>query len=388
LNKRGGKLRLPIFVALLVLVIGYFGIGSVNAAGLLLWTQVSNPSGLTDTAIDVAVAPSGVYTVGYDMVGGNSRWRIERRSLVTGALLAAPVAINPSGGSDIAYAVAVDGTGVYVAGYDSVGGNARWRIEKRNLFTLAPIWVAVSNPSAGTDIAFDVAVRATGVYIVGSIAQTMWRIERRSLINGALLAAPITINPSGGSDIAYAVAVDGTGVYVAGYDSVGGNPRWRIEKRTLLGLAPIWTVASNPSVGNDMVYDIAVSPNGVYIVGYDSLGGNARWRIERRSLVNGALLAAPVAINPSGGSDIAFGVAVGATGIYVVGVDRAVGNNGWRIEKRTLLGLAPILPVVVVNPSGGDDGAKSVAVDVTGIYTVGYDQVLGNLGWRMEKRTP
>ena len=288
MNKRGGKLRLPIFVALLVLVIGYFGIGSVNAAGLLLWTQVSNPSGLTDTAIDVAVAPSGVYTVGYDMVGGNSRWRIERRSLVTGALLAAPVAINPSGGSDIAYAV----------------------------------------------------------------------------------------------------AVDGTGVYVAGYDSVGGNPRWRIEKRTLLGLAPIWTVASNPSVGNDMVYDIAVSPNGVYIVGYDSLGGNARWRIERRSLVNGALLAAPVAINPSGGSDIAFGVAVGATGIYVVGVDRAVGNNGWRIEKRTLLGLAPILPVVVVNPSGGDDGAKSVAVDVTGIYTVGYDQVLGNLGWRMEKRTP
>jgi len=40
-----------------------------------------------------------------------------------------------------------------------------------------------------------------------------------------------TNNPTGGDDAVMAVAVDGSGVYVVGYDSNGGN-QWRIEKRT------------------------------------------------------------------------------------------------------------------------------------------------------------
>ena len=48
--------------------------------------------------------------------------------------------------------------------------------------------------------------------------------------------------------------------------------------------------------------------------------------------------------------------------------------------------LAPIW-TVMANPSAGADAAQSVALDATGIYVVGYDRVLGNLRWRIEKRT-
>jgi len=380
--------RLPIFLVLLTLAISYFAIGSVNAQALI-WTATSNPSGLTDVAANVAVGPTGVYVVGYDMVGGNARWRIERRSPANGALLAA-VTINPSGGSDVANGVAVDGTGVYVVGYDKALGNERWRIEKRSLLGLAPIWVQVSNPSGGSDMAFEVAVGPTGVYVVGydrALGNARWRIERRSPVNGALLAAPVAINPSAGDDMAYGVAVDGTGVYVVGFDAVGGDHRWRIEKRALLGLGLIWVATSDPSGLADRPYDVAVGPTGVYVVGYDMVGGNARWRIERRSPVNGLLLAAPAISNPSPGHDYAYGVAVGPTGIYVVGTDRLGGDPRWRIEKRSLLGLG-LIWAVAIDPSAGTDEARSVARDGTGIYVAGCDRVLGNLRWRIEKRTP
>jgi len=386
-TERSWRLRSLIALTLLTLAISYLAIGSVNAQALM-WTAVSNPSGLTDVPAGVAVAPSGVYVVGYDMVGGNARWRIERRSPATGALLAA-VAINPSGGTDVANGVAVDATGVYIVGYDRVPGNERWRIEKRTLLGLAPIWVAVSNPSVGSDMAFDVAVGPTGVYVVGYdrvLGNARWRIERRSPINGALLAAPVVSNPSGGDDMAYGVALDGTGIYVVGFDAVGGDHRWRIEKRALANLAPLWVATSDPSGLTDRANDVAVGPSGVYVVGYDMVGGNARWRIERRSPINGALLAAAVS-NPSARNDIANGVAVGPTGIYVVGSDITLGNSRWRIEKRSLAALAPIW-VATSNPSVGTDTAMSVARDATGIYVVGSDQVPGNLRWRIEKRTP
>jgi len=383
------RLRSLIVLALLTLAISASAIGSVNAA--LTWFATSNPSAGTDVANDVAVSATGVYVVGYDSVLGasNTRWRIERRNPANGALLAGPVAINPSAGNDVACGVAVDGTGVYVAGYDMVGGNARWRIEKRTLLGLAPIWVATSNPSVSTDVAYDVAVSSTGVYVVGYdrvLGNERWRIERRSLVTGALLVAPATSNPSVGTDAACAVAVDGTGVYVVGYDRFPGNERWRIEKRNLFTLAPIWWSTSNPSAGVDRAYGVAVGATGVYVVGYDRVLGDARWRIERRSPVNGALLVAPSTIDASAGDDIANGVAVGSTGIYVVGYDMAGGNARWRITKRNLFTLASIW-WVANNYSAGTDKVMGVARDGTGIYAVGCDGAPGNLRWRIEKRT-
>jgi len=82
--------------------------------------------------------------------------------------------------------------------------------------------------------------------------------------------------------MAHGVAVDSTGLYIVGSDRVPGNWRWRIEKRSLITGALIWVKTSNPSSFSDWAWGVAVDRTGVYVVGYDGVPGNWRWRIEKR----------------------------------------------------------------------------------------------------------
>ena len=63
--------------------------------------------------------------VGYDYVPGNEEWRIEKRSLTTGALTWTQIE-NPSTGVDEPYGIAVDVIGVYIVGFDQSPG--QWRV--------------------------------------------------------------------------------------------------------------------------------------------------------------------------------------------------------------------------------------------------------------------
>ena len=85
--------------------------------GNIIWAQASNPSTTIDSVLGVAVDGTGVYVVGYDNSPGNNEWRLEKRSLTSGGTIWTQTE-NPSTGDDVAYGVAVDGTGVY--GSDSM----------------------------------------------------------------------------------------------------------------------------------------------------------------------------------------------------------------------------------------------------------------------------
>jgi hypothetical protein len=126
--------------------------------------------------------------VGYDSSPGNTQWRIEKRSLTDGSLIWQQTE-NPSSSYDEAYAVALDGTGMYVVGTDSLPGNTQWRVEKRSLTDGTPIWQQTNNPSSGDDGAYCIAVDSNGLYIVGyEFVRTDWgwRIEKRSLVPSTL----------------------------------------------------------------------------------------------------------------------------------------------------------------------------------------------------------
>ena len=71
---------------------------------------------------------------------------------------------------DYAYNVAIDGSGVYVVGYDhnGAGSNAEWRVEKRNLTTGTLIWGLSEHISSDYDYSNDIAVDVSGVYVVGA----------------------------------------------------------------------------------------------------------------------------------------------------------------------------------------------------------------------------
>jgi hypothetical protein len=148
-----------------------------------------------------------------------------------------------------------------------------------------------------------------------------------------------------------------------------------------------WTQVSNPSTGGDAAWGVAVDSSGIYVVGYDVSPGDPEWRIEKRSLTDGKLLWSQTN-NPSPNEDRAFGVAVDASGIYVVGFDSSpsVGDLEWRIEKRRLED-GSLLWSQVNNPSAGEDWAWAVAIDSSGIYVVGFDSSLDiiNIQWRIEK---
>jgi len=255
----------------------------------------------------------------------------------------------------------------------------------------ALIWTVTINPSDYDDIATGVAVDATGVYIVGSVNDgASWRVMKRTLGGGPMWS--VTINPSADADIPSSVAVDATGLYVAGSQWIAaGDYAWRIEKRSLVNGGLLWFKISNPSSSSDEAHDVAVGPTGVYVVGFDMVGGDARWRIERRSPATGALLVAPMAIDYSASYDIINGVAVGPAALYVVGFDRVGDDARWRIERRSLITLLPLAPPLIFDYSAGADVAYGVAVDSTipdtGVYVVGYDSIGGDAEWRILKRT-
>lgn len=212
--------------------------------GTVMWSQPSDPTTSGDRANDVAVGTDGVYIVGYEYVAGGARWRIEKRSLTTGALTWAQT--GGAGTYSIANGVAVGSDGIYVVGYDNAPGHNQWRIEKRALTNGALTWAQSSDPSTSAS-ASKVIVTATGITVFGTTAgaTTDWRLERRRLTDGALIWAKDA--DSGATDYAMAVALGADGFYTVGYDNVPGHARWRIEKRSprCTGPAAIgWTDAT------------------------------------------------------------------------------------------------------------------------------------------------
>jgi uncharacterized delta-60 repeat protein len=384
---------------------------------------VNNPSTGSDYANDIAIDTTAMYVVGYDSSPGNEQWRIEKRSLTDGSLdtgfdTDGVVTNNPSVAHEQACGIAIDSTAMYVVGHDSSLGNSQWRIEKRSLTDgsldtgFDTDGAVTSNPSVGTDVAYAIAIDTTAMYVVGYDYSPgdnrQWRVEKRSLTDGSLdtgfdTDGAVTSNPSVGIDHAPAIAIDSTAMYVVGYDYGPGNEQWRIEKRSLTdgsldtGFDTDGAVTSNPSAGSDQANAIAIDTTAMYVVGHDWSPGSSRLRIEKRGLADGSLVSGfgPGGVatsNPSTGHDYANAIAIGTTAMYVVGSDYSPGNDQWRIEKRSLAdgSLVPGFGtggVVAGNLSTDSDGAVAIAIDSTAMYVVGYDSSPGNNQWRIEKRS-
>jgi len=263
--------------------------------GELIWAKTSNPTTDWDEARGLAVDDTGVYVVGWQgWLDHECQWRIEKRGLNDGELIWAKTS-DPSSDDDFAYGIALDGSELYVVGSDSSPSNEQWRIEKRELSNGELIWAKTSNPrEEEDDVAYAVAVDDTGIYVVGhsessytigmfKYSDYWWRIEKRQLETGELIWAR-TSDPSNGNDFAFGVAVDNTGLYVIGCDWSPRNRQWRIERRSLDNGDLVGAETYNPSSEDERAYGVAIDNTGLYVVGIDySLGkDDAQWRIEKR----------------------------------------------------------------------------------------------------------
>src|SRR3989344_2420291 len=336
---------------------GDYTFTTLEIPGSLNWTQTSNPlnSANTERAQAIAVDSTGIYVAGSDKSAGAGRWRVEKRNVSDGSIVWTITSDPHSTCNDISYAIAVDSTGIYVAGQANAAGACgyyRWRVEKRSLTDGSLITSfgtngIVDGVASGSDArsATAIAVDSTGIYVAGSdlslgSSNAQWRVEKRNLTDGNLITSfgtngVATSNPSSSSDVSYTITVDSTGFYVAGYDSSPGNYQWRVEKRSLTDGSQIWVQTSNPSSQNDLAYAIAVDSTGFYVAGSDKTVGssNLQWRVEKRSLITGVLIYG-VTSNPSSTNDEALAITVDSSAIYAAGYDNVPGNEQWRIEKR------------------------------------------------------
>jgi hypothetical protein len=212
----------------------------------------SNPNAGLDRAHTMVLVGGDLYIAGIDDNAGDRAWRIERRAssngaLVTGFGTGGAIVSNPSTGIDAAWGASTDGTNLYVVGWDASGGNDRWRVEKRTLTTGALVTgfgtggVVATNPSSGSDLAWGVINDATSLYVFGEDrvpggVDSRWRIEKRSLATGALVtgfgsSGVVAIKPSTGLDHAFRGFLDETGLYIVGEDFAPGDFQFRMEKR-------------------------------------------------------------------------------------------------------------------------------------------------------------
>ncbi len=409
-----------------------FGPGSLIPGFGTGGVVTSNPSARDDSPRAAIGDGSDLTIVGYDESPGvgNLQWRIEKRSMSSGNLVPAfgtggVVTANPSTRNDQAYGVATDGTDLYVVGFDESpgAGNWQWRIEKRSVLAGALVTgfgaggVVASNPSAGADRALAVLVAGSDLYVAGTedlgSGDIQWRIERRSASTGALVAAfgtggVVTSNPSAREDLAYALASDGTDLVVAGIDEspAAGDWQWRIEKISLASGSAVASfgsggvVTSDPSTAREEPWALAQDGTNLTIAGYDRnpAPSNGRWRIEKRSLSTGLLVpafgASGVLLSDlSTADDYAEALLLDGANFYVVGFDQSVGNSQWRIEERNVVSGALVAGfgsagVVVSNPSSRADDTWAVLTDGNNLFVVGNDLIPGSADreWRIEKR--
>lgn len=336
-----------------------------------------------------------------------------------------------------AYGVAVDaGSGhIYVVGYDKVGGTDKdWRIEKRNMLSGALVSgfgnsgvVQSDGNTAADDVPKSIVLdRANGYLYVSGYDGTggnQWRIEKRRTSDGALCTAAncgtafatngvYTNNISGNDDRIGALEIDPTHsyLYVAGFDTSNGNTSWRVDKM-LASTSALCTGGVcgtdfsgdgiynfNPTPGGDQITTMTVdsAAGAIYLGGYEAISGT-QWRIEKITLSDGVSVSAfgtagAVTSNPSAGDDQLVDIALDGAGgfIYVMGTDANGTDGRWRIEKRkrsdgTLVSNWANSGVSTIDPSVRNDPPARIVIDVDRglLWGIGGDRKLGTTNMRL-----
>lgn len=352
----------------------------------LEWAVTSNPSSNHDFGRGILADGDYIYVVGGDrtLSATNGRWRIEKRNKADGSMVSGwPVYSNPSSGDDAAIMIVSDATCIFVVGY--VNSGTMYRIERRNKITGAlDAYVMNNDPPQMISINID----DTYFYMTGKDS-ARWYIQKHSKNNFAMLWRK-TVNPSSSPELPWDSIIDNNFIYVIGSDNSLGNYQWHIEKLLKSdGVSAVgWPITSNPTTKGDDSMAITADNNYLYIYGWQNFSlspPSGEGRFEKRRKDTGALESAATCAAFVAGTSKPM--VLDSDYIYLAGTQLDGSSNAWRIEKRRKsdFGMESDWPIVS-NPSAGDDMAMGMTQDSDFIYIVGHDYIPGNYEWRIEKR--
>ena len=303
-------------------------------------TALPMPSGMTSSqAYAIAVSGSDVYVAGY---AGNSTGQVPVL-WVNGAATILPSSMTISRAGPIA----VSGGNVYVTGFEeNTAGN-----------TTALLWVngmaTTLAPPSGMAYAsaFDIAVSGSDVYVTGIAFNTDSDEVAVLWVNGSATVLPA---PTGltGDYWAEGIAISGGNVYMSGMTSpVVGNDTAITWANS--GAATTLPIPPNDTAQGYGAGATAVLGNDVYVTGSGVSGatGNstaAYW-------LNGTATSLPLPTNTIGSPATSFAVGIGFSGSDVY----MVGSAGQYAAYWVNGGAGTLLPM----PSGmGYSNASAVAV--------------------------
>jgi hypothetical protein len=371
-----------------------------NAAGAELWTrQFGTAPG--DEATGVAVDASGVYVVGYTFgtlpgqaSAGDMDAFVRKYDFAGNVFWTRQFGTT---GIDFASGVAVDATGVYVAGFTegtlpgqtSAGGIDAF-VRKYD-FAGNELWTRQFG-TAGADTAHAVAVGASGVYVVGDTGGTL--LGQASAGGGDAFVRQYDADGNErwtrqfgtpNLDEALGVAVDATGVYVAGdtdgtlpgQASAGGSDAF-VRKYDATG-NELWTRQFGTDA-HDRASGVATAAARVYVAGdtFGTLPGQASAgggdAFVRTYDADGNELWTQQ-FGTDSTNDEAFGVAADATGVFVAGTaggtlpgQASTGGQDAFVRKYDAAGTELWTRQLGTSER---DLAYSVAVAATGVYVAG-----------------
>jgi hypothetical protein len=368
---------------------------------------------------------------------------------------------NSAGDDEVAEAVIVEKSvgAIFIAGRQKGGtgcSNYCWRIEKRSIVggALVPGFkqgssidgIVLSDPgqASGDDRALAVVGDGVGasIYIVGfqtggvpdcNAGRKCWRIEKRSQGTGALdgtfglgLGTPgyVAVNPAtAGNLVAGAIAISGGSLYIAGQmlnppgmsglcGGTSGDHCWRVEKRDVttgeldLAWGSSGVITINPGQTNEKAVSLALdSSDNLYVLGTAKFCGACSdifWQLYKYDSAGILVLGWPKLVGPGAGNvnNLPQSVVVYGQGIYVTGVQGtgcplgSSPNTCWLVQKYDLDGnLVPAFDFdgsFISDPSTGDDQPLDTVIAAPYLYIVGFQTTggcpTGGICWRIEKR--
>ncbi len=399
---------------------------ALSSGGSILggYPRMLNSTVLNDSERSVAVDGRSMYVAGEDSDTGtsmsNSRWRIEKRTLIDGSLdgsfgSSGVITADPGAGEDETSKIVIDGTHMYIAGSQETGfatGLYVTRLEKRLLTTGALVGGfgtggVVSGGNLGREGRwFNLAADASFLYFVFAENVSLpndyrLRVEKRNKTNGALVdgfgsGGVVTDNVNPLADGALAAAVDGDFLYLAGFQDLtpsgGSNSLIRIEKRFVRTgiLDPRFgasgAIVMNIDSANDYCTDIVVDGFFLYVFIEREVGIGTEvvtWRLEKRNTGDGMLTASVVATGGSGDSNEHAGnrLLIDGAHLFVAGTVGSA-DRVWRIEKRLLSNLMLVGTfgtggVVSINPTPTDDQGHAIVTRGGVLFIAGDDDTSG-----------
>ena len=355
------------------------------ANGMVLWEKrYDGPAGNRDVALAVATDENGNGVVtGYSSNGTNDDFYTIKYAAADGALLWEKRYNAPANGSDIALAVAVDGSGNVVAtGYSSNGTNDDFYTVKYAAADGALLWEKRYNgPANLRDAALAVAVDAVGnVVVTGQSANGTnddFYTAKYSATNGALLWEKRYNGPANQTDRAQAVALDSNGnVAVTGYSSNGTNDDHYTALYAAADGALLWEKRYNgPDNGTDQACAVAVDGSGNVLVTGHSFGSEdgSRFHTFKYAAADGALLWQKRSTNST--EDFAEAVAVDGSGnVIVAGYSfSSEGDTDFYTMKYAAANGALLWEKRYNGPPSGHDfptGSRSLAIGLDGTVAV------------------